>query len=442
MKRVLVVEDEGRMRELLLTHLENWGYQAKGVPDGESALREIRKTHFPLVIIDLRLPGMDGITLMENIKKIDPSSECMMITAYASMETAISALKKGARDYLIKPFRMEELKHAVEKLMEEKQKEEERDYLKTHYREKVGFPDIVYRSRKMGEVINKVRKILHKDVTVLLTGESGTGKELIARLIHYQGKRKDKPFVVINCTTLPENLLESELFGHEKGAFTGATTRKTGKFEFAQGGTVFLDEIGEIPLSLQSKLLRFLQFKEFQRLGGNDTIRVDVRIIAATNRNLEEEVRKGKFREDLFYRINVFPISLPPLRERKEDIPLLAENFLQTRYPEKRLSPEAIRILEEYSWPGNVRELENVLERACLLSEGDTISPEHLSLPLPSLSSKKLTTLEEMEKNLIKEALNITRGNQTRAAQLLGITRRTLIYRLKKYGIEIRKREE
>ncbi|MCD6521309.1 sigma-54-dependent Fis family transcriptional regulator [Candidatus Calescamantes bacterium] len=434
MKKVLIVEDEERMRELLTDHLTSWGYEVTGVSDGETALKKLKEHHFPIAIIDLRLPGMDGLKLLEKIKEIDPSTESIVITAYATVESAINALKKGARDYLTKPFKMEELRVVIEKAMEEKLREEENRYLKDHHREKVTFTDLVYRSRKMKEVVEKIKKVLKSEVTVLVTGESGTGKELVARIIHYESPRKEKPFVVVNCAALPETLLESELFGHEKGAFTGANTRKIGKFEFADGGSVFLDEIGEMPLPLQAKLLRFLQYKEFQRVGGNETIRVDVRIIAATNKDLKEEVKKGNFREDLYYRLDVFPIHLPSLRERKEDIPLLCENYLARRYPHKKISPEAMDLLLNYSWPGNVRELENVLERACLLSEGETILPSHISLPFPR-GAKELSTLEEMEKNLIQEALKLTRGNQTRASELLGITRRTLIYRMKKYGI-------
>ncbi len=440
MRKILIVEDEKKMRELLIKHLNKEGYNVEGVEDAYKAFDKIKRSYFPVVIVDLRLPGMDGLHLMEEIKKSNPSIEVIIITAYATVETAIESLKKGARDYLIKPFKIEELKHILRKIFQEKQREEENIYLKTRWPERITFKDLVYKSKKIEEVVERVKKILDKDVTVLITGESGTGKELIARIIHYEGKRKDKPFVVINCASLPETLLESELFGHEKGAFTGANNRKIGKFEFAEGGSIFLDEIGEMPSSLQAKFLRFLQYKEFQRLGGNETVKVDVRIIAATNKNLWKEVEEGNFREDLFYRLHVFPIFIPPLRERKEDIPLLAENFLIKKYPNKKLSEDALSLLLSYSWPGNVRELENILENAALISEGKIIPSSCISIPeISFLSNRKIGTLEEMEKNLIEEALRISKGNQSQAARLLGITRRTLIYRTNKYGIKFDK---
>ena len=440
MRKILIVEDEKKMRELLIGHLNKEGYSVEGVEDAYKALDKIKRSYFPVVIVDLRLPGMDGLHLMQEIKKSNPSIEVIIITAYATVETAIESLKKGARDYLIKPFKIEELKHILRKIFQEKQREEENIYLKTRWPERITFKDLVYKSKKIEEVVERVKKILDKDVTVLITGESGTGKELIARIIHYEGKRKDKPFVVINCASLPETLLESELFGHEKGAFTGANNRKIGKFEFAEGGSIFLDEIGEMPSSLQAKFLRFLQYKEFQRLGGNETVKVDVRIIAATNKNLWKEVEEGNFREDLFYRLHVFPIFIPPLRERKEDIPLLAENFLIKKYPNKKLSEDALSLLLSYSWPGNVRELENILENAALISEGKIIPSSCISIPeISFLSNRKIGTLEEMEKNLIEEALRISKGNQSQAARLLGITRRTLIYRTNKYGIKFDK---
>ncbi len=426
------------MRELLIRQLSKEGYRVEGAGDAYEALDKVKRSYFPVAIVDLKLPGMDGLRLMEEIKKREPSTETVIITAYATVETAVESLKKGARDYLTKPFKTEELKHILEQIFQEQQQKEENLYLKTRWPEKITFKDFIYTSKAMQDIIDKVKKILDKEVTVLITGESGTGKELIARIIHYESKRKNKPFVVINCASLPENLLESELFGHEKGAFTGATARKIGKFEFAEGGSVFLDEIGEMSPSLQGKLLRFLQYKEFQRLGGNETIRVNVRIIAATNRELKKSVEEGKFREDLFYRLHVFPIFIPPLRERREDILPLAENFLRKKYPQKKLSPEVLPILNSYSWPGNVRELENVLENASLISEGEKILPSHISLPQLSLfsSEKRRGTIEEVEKGLIEEALSMSRGNQTQAARLLGITRRTLIYRMKKYGIK------
>ncbi len=439
MNKILVVEDEEKMRELIKLHLEKEGYQVQGVPDAYQALTHLQKNYYPVLIVDLKLPGMDGLRLLKEVKKIDPSIEVIMVTAYATVESAVEALKNGARDYLIKPFKMEELKILIERTMEEKRRKEENIYLKSRYKEEVKFSDLIYKSKIMERVMEKVKKIIPRQVTVLITGESGTGKELIARVIHYEGPRKDKPFVVVNCASLPETLLESELFGHEKGAFTGANCRRIGRFEFANGGTVFLDEIGELPLPLQAKLLRFLQYKEFERLGGNQTIRVDVRIIAATNKDLREEIREGKFREDLFYRLHVFPIHIPPLRERKEDIPLLAQHFLSHHYPRVEISSSALEVMLQYPWPGNVRELENALEHAALVCKGGKILPEDLPLnPLPLLPpfSPQEMSLENMERRLIEEALKITGGNQSRAARILGITRRTLIYRMKKYGIK------
>jgi len=439
MAKILVVEDEPKMAFLLEAELNDAGHRATSVTDGREAVRRVEREHFDIVITDLRMEGMDGIEVLERVKGLDPQTEVVLITAYATAQTAVEAMKKGAYDYIIKPFDIEELKLLVKKI-EEKQGLLYENALLQEKARREGLL-VGGRSPAMRKVLELIDKVAPTDATVLVLGESGTGKELVARRIHHTSPRRDKPLVAVHCATFPENLLESELFGYERGAFTGATRRKVGHFEYADGGTIFLDEVGELPASVQAKLLRFLQERQFTRLGGVEPVRVDVRVIAATNRDLEREVREGRFREDLFYRLNVFPIELPPLRERREDIPLLVEHFLRQRNrPPDVVSPEAMEALLAYDWPGNVRELENVIERALILAGEGRITPDLLPFGRPKAGAKvelpdEGVNLEEVERELITQALEKAGWNKAKAAKLLGITRRRLYSRMEALGI-------
>jgi DNA-binding NtrC family response regulator len=446
MERILVIDNEARMCELLRAALESSDVSVDTAYDGEEGLKKFRSENYAVVITDLKMPKLSGLELLEKIKQEAPGTDVILMTAYATAQTAVEAMKKGAYDYLIKPFDMDELRLKVQRLLEKKRLEREnldlRQQLKTRYR----FDNIIGLSGKMQDVFRLVEMVSQTNTTVLIRGESGTGKELIAMAIHQNSPRAQHPFVAVNCAAIPENLLESELFGYEKGAFTGADRSKPGRFELAGEGTLFLDEIGDLPLSLQVKLLRVLQNREFERLGGLKPIPMRARIIAATNKDLEKEMREGRFREDLYYRINVFPIFLPPLRERKEDILPLVEYFtkkLNNGQPVP-LATETQQILLNYHWPGNVRELENVIERAVILSQGGPIRPEHLpphlqtssASPLPLTIPDSGIDLEEVERNLILKALEKARGNKSRAAALLGITRRKLYSMMERLGIK------
>lgn len=450
---ILVVDDDIDQASLMKKILSREGYVVISASSGKTALELSAQNPVDLMITDLRMPEMDGLELFKAIKRIRPDILVIIITAYATVENAVEAMKEGVYDYLTKPLKMEELKLTVKKALETKMLRDENIYLRKELEERFSFGQIIGKSKKMQEIYEIIENVSQTDATVMIYGESGTGKELVARAIHYSGKRKDKPFIAVSCSAFPETLLESELFGYEKGAFTGAYARKPGRFELADGGTLFLDEVGEIKPDIQVKLLRVLQDKAFERLGGKETIRVDVRIIAATNKDLRKEVEAGRFREDLFYRLNVIPIHLPPLRERKEDIPLLVEHFLKM-YSEKngkdvrRISPEAMKALIDYPWPGNVRELENIIERMVILGTGDEITLSHIPDEIRNWATAKVPTdpeifdipddgisLEDVEKKLIIKAMAKANGNQVKAAKLLGITRRTLQYRLKKYGI-------
>ena len=439
MAKILVVEDEPKMAFLLEAELNDAGHRATSVTDGREAVRRVEREHFDIVITDLRMEGMDGIEVLERVKGLDPQTEVVLITAYATAQTAVEAMKKGAYDYIIKPFDIEELKLLIKKI-EEKQGLLYENALLQEKARREGLL-VGGRSPAMRKVLELIDKVAPTDATVLVLGESGTGKELVARRIHHTSPRRDKPLVAVHCATFPENLLESELFGYERGAFTGANRRKVGHFEYADGGTIFLDEVGELPASVQAKLLRFLQERQFTRLGGVEPVRVDVRVIAATNRDLEREVREGRFREDLFYRLNVFPIELPPLRERREDIPLLVEHFLRQRNrPPDVISPEAMEALLAYDWPGNVRELENVIERALILAGEGRITPDLLPFGRPKAGAKvelpdEGVNLEEVERELITQALEKAGWNKAKAAKLLGITRRRLYSRMEALGI-------
>ena len=444
--KILVVDDEAIVRESLGDWLKDVGYQVLTTENGPKALEVIEKEKPGIMIADLVMPGMDGIELMKRAKAQQPKIEVIIITAYASIPTAITAMKEGAYDYIEKPFCPERAELLVEKLVEHQELVEEnlslRQKLEDHYR----FENIIAKSSKMQRLIELIKVVGKSNATVLITGESGTGKELVARAIHSQSHRRTKPFVAVSCAALPESLLESELFGHEKGSFTGAYAQKKGKFEFANGGTLFLDEVGEMSANIQVHLLRVLEEKEFTRVGGNEPIRVDVRVISATNKDLRKAIEKQEFREDLYYRLNVVNIELPPLRERREDIPLLAEHFLNKFAMENQkeitgFSPEAMELMLGYDWPGNVRELENAIERAVILAKSSIITIA--DLPQENLSLAYSTTprknLKAVEKGHILNILRETGENYSEAARILGISRMTLYNKAKEYGFDVKK---
>jgi len=441
---ILIVEDEETQRSLLGGLLSKEGYTVGQASDGESALALFQNDIFEIVLLDYRLPDTDGLSLLRRIKEINPATEVVMITAFGSIENAVGALKAGASEYLTKPIDLDDLLFKLRKVEERTYLIRENMVLRETLRDRFKSEEFVYQSEKMHEVSSLVVRIAKTDSTCIISGESGVGKEVILNMIHALSERKDFPLVKVNCAAIPETLLESELFGYEKGAFTGAYQRKAGKFELANKGTIFLDEIGDIPLVLQSKLLRVIQEKEIERLGGAHPIKVDVRIIAATNRNLEEEVRKGTFREDLYYRLNVVNIIIPPLRERREDIPLLIDFFLKKynlkhKKNVKGLAREARDVMVKYDYPGNVRELENIVERAIVLTRGDHIT----SQDLPNLTEQTAVagdgsirgTVESIERSMIIEALVNADWIQTKAAATLGLSERMLRYKIKKYGI-------
>jgi len=448
---LLIVEDEKSQREMLEGFLLRQGFSVLSVDGGGRALDEVRRGHFDLVLLDYKMPGMDGLQTLREMRKINPELAVVMMTAYGTIETAVQAMKEGAADYLTKPIDLDELLLLIEKVSEKILLLRENKELKEQLRERYRFDQIVYGSGTMEEVMNLTGRVAKSEATVLIRGESGTGKELIANAIHYSSPRADRPFIKVNCTALPENLLESELFGHEKGAFTGAIQRRIGRFEQAHTGSVFLDEIGDLSPSLQMKLLRFLQEKEFERVGSNQTIKADVRVMAATNRDLEEGIRRGTFREDLYYRLNVIAIFLPPLRERRGDIPLLIDHFLQkysqkNRRPIPKISKEARDLLLQYAYPGNVRELENILERSLVVSRSDTITTRDLPFQVregvqeakigPESKEASLNAmLSGMERDLIVKALEECGGVQTKAGRSLGISERVLRYKMKKYRL-------
>lgn len=442
--QILVVDNEQRMCNVIKQSLEMDKYSVQTAFSGQEAINLLNNNYFDIVITDLKMAPMDGLDVLNHTKETNPDTEVILITAYATQETALQAMKEGAFDYLIKPFKMDELHIRVNRIIQQKQLIKENEKLKALHGGKPDFLEgIIGKSKKMRDVYELITRVAEQDVTVLIRGESGTGKELVARAIHEKSNRHDRPVVSLNCAALPENLLESELFGYEKGAFTGAVQQKKGMFEIATKGTLFLDEIGDLSISLQAKLLRVLQNQEIIRVGGTETIKVDVRLITATHQNLEQMIDQQKFRSDLYYRINLFPIVLPPLRERKEDIPELIEHFIK-EYPEKVLSSRAKLALMEYDYPGNVRELENIISRAAIISENiieDIIIPESLNEPAETLSSlnilpKEGVNIDELNKSLIIQALEHTDGNKTKAAALLGITRRRLYSMMKSYAIE------
>lgn len=448
-KRILVIDDEKNMRWAIKKALVKEGYEIYEASNGKEGLEVFNKVSPHLVLMDLKMPGMDGLEVLRILKEENKEeAPVIMITAHGTMESAVEAMKIGAIDYISKPFDIEELKIVIRKAVGFGELKDEINLLREELESITGKP-IIGNSPKLQEVLAIVDKVAKTNATVLILGESGTGKELVANAIHYSSLRSNKPFVKINCGAIPENLIESELFGYEKGAFTGATDKKLGKFERADGGTIFLDEVGELDLALQVKLLRALQEKEIERIGGLQSIKIDVRIIAATNKDLQKMVEEGSFREDLYYRLNVIPINIPPLRDRREDIAPLIEYFIKkfTQYTNKGIMDiheDTKRKLEEYQWKGNIRELENVIERMTILAEDNIITNKYLPkeiLKNEIIESEFLLpqsgiSIEDLEKNLIIQALERTEFNQTKAAKLLGMSRHTLIYRMEKYNIK------
>lgn len=449
-KRILIIDDEKNMRWAIKKALEKEGYMLYEAANGQEGLEKLEEIYPDLILLDLRMPVMDGIEALQRIKEINEGIPVIMLTAHGTMESAVEAMKLGAIDYISKPFDIEELKIQIKKSLDVGELKEQVSYLREELEKNTG-KTIIGESPKMQEVLKIVERVANTNATILVLGESGTGKEVIANAIHYNSDRRDKPYVKVNCGAIPENLIESELFGYEKGAFTGATARKIGKFERARGGTIFLDEVGELDLAMQVKLLRVLQEKEFERVGGNEVVKIDIRVIAATNRDLLKMVQEGSFREDLYYRLNVIPIQIPPLRDRKEDIPLLIEYFLD-RYGKDigrknmSISREAQEKLITYKWNGNIRELENVVERMAILSQENIIKVENLPREIAYseiveeeiLLPQEGICIEDLERSLILQALERTEYNQTKAAKLLGMSRHTLLYRMEKYGIEKR----
>lgn len=453
--KILVADDEKSMRELLDIMLKKEGYKITLASNGEEVVKLIEKDIFDLALVDIRMPRQDGISVLKKIKTVSPETIVIMMTAFASADTAIKAMKEGAYDYITKPFKIDEIKLIIQNALEKKHLQKENLLLKKVVGDRYHFGNIIGQSSRMLELYDLLEKVAPTKTNILITGESGTGKELAAKAIHYNSPRKDKPFVTLNCGAIPESLIESELFGHMRGAFTDAISTKKGLFEVADEGTLFLDEISELPLMMQVKLLRVLQDREFKRVGGTEDIRVDVRIISATNKDLEEAVREKQFREDLFYRLNVIQIKIPSLRDRKEDIPFLASHFLK-KYSEElgkqiaQISPEALRVLVQYDYPGNVRELQNIIERAVALETSQELTAQNLNsyieeqlpfkkrpidLEIPNEGVDLEKIVEDVERTLLIKALDRTKGIKKKAAELLHINFRSMRYRLEKYGL-------
>ena len=445
--RILVVDDELNIRSALVTLLEKKQYQVRGAGSAEEALEQMETTAADLVLTDLKMPGMGGMELLHRLKQKWPDTEVLVMTAFGSIDTAVEAIRHGAYDYLTKPIDRDRFALVVEKALERHALAFENKQLKDRLETRTRFEQMIGESEPMQRVYGLVEMVADSDVTVLLTGESGTGKELVARAIHHKSPRANGPFVTLNCGALPENLFESELFGYEKGAFTGATTNKLGRFELADGGTLLLDEVGELSLKSQVDFLRVLETKEFRRLGGTKVVRVDTRIVAATNRNLNEAVKEGEFREDLFYRLNVVPIPLPPLRERGNDIPMLAERFMHEfsalhHRVTKDISRPAMRLLRLYAWPGNIRQLRNLIERLVVTVKDSVIEPAHLPEEIQASREDARTMvvslgspLKDIEREAIRRTFTEVTNHREKAAKLLGISLRALQYKIKEYGI-------
>jgi len=445
--KILLVDDDENLNKVISFQLNQMGFDVTTATDGESGLNRFKQGSFDMLITDLQLPGMSGMELLTSIRRLDKNVIILIITAFGTVENAIEASRLGADDYLTKPFGKETLRFVIEKAIQLRKLQAENIQLRSELYQKYDFSNLIGKSAVMEDVFKLTARVAESDATVLIQGESGTGKELVARAIHYNSPRKEKPFITVNCPSIPDNLMESELFGHVKGAFTGAIKDRKGKFQLADQGTIFLDEIGDLKADLQARLLRVLQEKEFERVGDSSPIKVDVRVVAATNKNIETLVQEGKFREDLFYRLNVVTIIVPPLRERKDDIPFLVDHFIQKYSKGKTytITDEALDLIAQYDWPGNVRELENTIERAIVISSEPVITPELLQ-PISKNIKKKVAlpaeigesenlTLEEIERRTIINAMNKTKGNQTKAAKLLDIPRHVLIYRMKKLGV-------
>ena len=452
MPNILVVDDKDSMRNMLFETLSEEGYRVDAASDGQKAIDLVRNKSYDLVLTDLRMPDIDGLKVLSEAKEVDSETSVIVMTAYGTIEDAVSAMKIGAYDFITKPFDTEHLCVLVNRALENRRLVAENFLLRQELLADHGLENIVGKNEKMLELGQMVQKVARSDASVLLQGESGTGKELFARAIHNLSERKDGPYITINCAAIPGELLENELFGSEKGAFTGAHARKMGKFEIANGGTIFLDEIGDMDIALQAKLLRVLQQKNFERLGGTKTVDVDVRVIAATNMDLPEVIRQKRFREDLYYRLSVFPLNIPPLRDRQGDVPLLVDAFVEKycremKKPLKSLTRDAMALMEKYHWPGNVRELENTIERAVILAEGKKVTPEHLAVRLRRTDEIQLREgagLKEIgahaqmqaERATIIRVLKEVRGNKRKCAKVLRIDYTTLFDKIKKYKID------
>lgn len=443
---ILIVEDDARLRDALCKITSKEGYQPTGVESGEKALEKASEHVFAMVISDLKLPGINGMQVLQSIRSASPDTSIIIITAYASVDTAIEAMKNGAEDYLVKPFSLDEIRLIINKVMEKRGILIDNALLREQLKNKYSFDNIIGNSEPMIEVYKMINKIKNAKATVLVTGETGTGKELIAKALHYNGARREKPFIPVNCCALTDSLLESQLFGYTKGAFTGALKDTPGLFELAEGGTIFLDEIGDTGANFQQMLLRVLEGGEIQPVGSAERKKVDVRVVAATNKNLENAIKEGKFREDLYYRLNVITITIPPLRDRKDDILPLARHFMNKYSKENNktineISPEARSILESYQWPGNVRELENTISKAVIFESGSRLTPdtfpERMSLPsnTSSMSGEDLLTLEDVSRAYIIKVLETTGGNKVKASEILGINRTSLWRMIQRLGI-------
>lgn len=455
--RILLVEDKDSLRQMLSTAIKKAGYQVDEAADGKAAAEKIRKQPYHLIITDLRLPTLSGLEILKLQKEIDETIPVLLMTAYGTIEEAVEAMKQGAFDFVPKPVDISHLFLLIDRALEQRRLLLENILLKEDFQRTYGIPKIIGDSAAIQAVSHSIQRVAPTDATVLLTGESGTGKEVFSRAIHQLSSRRDKPFVTVNCAAIPDTLIENELFGHEKGSYTGAFTRKMGKFELADQGTIFLDEIGELHTSVQAKVLRVIEEQSFERIGGLETININTRVVAATNRNLQQQVGKKEFREDLFFRLSVIPIHIPPLRERISDVRLLAQFFVDKFSRELhrqglQLSPDAARALEVYSWPGNVRELQNTIERAVILSDGKTIRPEDLNFAFEhrrgtedfvhhldlsgSLAEVSNRASRAAEKVKVKQALELANWNKTQAAEILAVSYKTLLNKVKEYELE------